>query len=213
MPGGRTDDFSSSTLVAVAPGAGIDERARGFTFSTELFHDQLRDEILVLDVGAGAITAICRDVDGDAVYDADDPCIGGVAVTRPKLQLRKLDTPPGDDRVAFTGQMTVPLSPAIDPVTEAGRKLNRQGTTWTYKTKTNVAGIGRSVVKTTPKVPGLVRFRVAGKRGAFPAARAALPLTAVFALDPAAGQCGTADFGGPVPRCAFNAKGSTVACE
>lgn len=241
VTGGFTGDFSSGTLIAVAPGGGISERARGFVFSTELFHDRLRDETLVLDAGASAIAAICRDRDGDGGCDADDPCTGGAVVTRPKLQLKKLDTPPGDDKLVFTGQITIPsvpvLDPAaggarlaiagasgvladvtippgvVDPVTKAGWKLNGQRTTWTYKNRAGVAGITRVVVKTTPKVAGLVRFAVSAKWGSFPATRTSLPLTAVFSLNSAAGQCGTADFGGPVAACLFNAKGNTVSCK
>src|SRR4029453_18486354 len=97
ITGGLTDDFSSSTVIAVAPGGGITQRAAGFMFSTELFHDTARDETLVLDVAVSEITAICRDTDGNGVCNADEPCIGGVGVAKPKVQLKKLDTPAGDD--------------------------------------------------------------------------------------------------------------------
>jgi hypothetical protein len=49
VTGGFTDDFSSSTVVAIAPDGAATERARGFGYSSELFHGP-RDETLVLDV-------------------------------------------------------------------------------------------------------------------------------------------------------------------
>ena len=182
ITGGFTDDFSSSNLIAVAPGGGISERARGFTFSSELFHDTARDETLVLDVGVSEIAAICRDADGNGVCNADEPCTGGVALVKPKLQLKKLDTPVGDDGLAFSGQMTVPTSPAIDPVTKGARlvvadasgtiadvsippglvdpvtkigwKPNKSGTSFKYANKAGLAGITSVSVKTTAEDAG-----------------------------------------------------------
>lgn len=240
ISGGFTDDFSSSNLIAVAPGGGISERARGFTFSSELFHDTARDETLVLDVGVSEIAAICRDTDGNGVCNADEPCTGGVALVKPKLQLKKLDTPIGDDGLAFSGQMTVPTSPAIDPVTKGARlvvadasgtvadvsippgladpatkigwKPNKSGTSFKYSNKAGLAGITSVSVQTKPKTPGVVTFKVTGKNGAFPTTPAALPLRATLSLDPS-GQCGQVDFTGPSPICAFKKKLSTVTCK
>ncbi len=240
ITGGFTDDFSSSTLLALAPGGGIAERARGFVFSTELFHDLVRDETLVLDVGGSAITALCRDSDADGICNADEACVGGVTLVKPRLQLRKLDTPVGDDGLAFRGELTIPTMPPLDPVahgvrvvvedstgpvvdaaipgglvdplTKIGWKPNQTATAWTYTNKTGYQGITRVAVKLSSKVPGLVTFRVVGKKGAFATTAADLPLTATFALRPA-GQCGTADFSGPAPVCAFNAKNSTLTCK
>src|SRR4029453_15846651 len=50
ITGVSADDSSSSTVIAVAPGGQITQRAAGFVFSTELFHDTARAETLVLDV-------------------------------------------------------------------------------------------------------------------------------------------------------------------
>ena len=239
ITGGFADD-SSSNLIAVAPGGGISERARGFTFSSELFHDTARDETLVLDVDVSEITAICRDTDGNGVCNADEPCTGGVALVKPKLQLKKLDTPIGDDGLAFGGQMTVPTSPAIDPVTKGARlvvadtsgaladvtippglvdpatkigwKPNKSGTSFTYSNKGGLAGITKVSVKTKPKTPGLVTFTVTGKNGAFATSPAALPLRATLVLA-SSGQCGQVDFTGPEPACAFDKKLSTVTCK
>jgi hypothetical protein len=240
ITGGYTDDFSSSTLVALAPGGVITERAHGFSFSSELFHDIARDETLVLDVDVAEIAAICRDDDGNGVCNADEPCTGGVALASPKLQLKKLNTPTGDDGLAFSGQMTIPTSPAIDPVTTGARVLvadasatvagvtippglvdpdtkigwkpNKSRTSWKYSNKAGLDGITGVSVKTTEKSPGLVTFKVVGKNGAFATTPAAFPLRATFTLDPA-GQCGQVDFSGPSLVCAFNKKRTAVSCK
>jgi hypothetical protein len=239
ITGGFAAD-STSSLIAVAPGGGVSERARGFAFSTELFHDAARDETLVLDAGASAISAICRDTNGNGTCDADEGCTGGVTLVKPKLKLTKLNTPIGDDGLAFSAQMTVPTSPAIDPVTKGARvavvdangtvanvtippgpvdpdtkigwKANKAATAWKYSNKAGLAGITAVSVTTKPKTPGLVTFTVTGKKGAFATTPAALPLRATLTLDPA-GQCGQVDFTGPTPACAFNKKLSTVTCK
>lgn len=240
ITGGVTEDFSSSVVIAVAPGGGITQRAGGFVFSTELFHDTARDETLVLDVGVAQIEAICRDTDGNGVCNADEVCSGGVPVVKPKLLLKKLNTPVGDDGLRFSGEITIPTGPAIDPVTNGARvvvadangaladvtippglrdpdtkigwKPNKAGTTWTYANKAGLAGITTVSVKTTTKKPGLVTFKVTGKKGAFPTTPAARPLAATFTLA-SAGQCGAADFSGSLASCEFNSKLSTVKCK
>jgi hypothetical protein len=239
ITGGFADDFSS-TVIAVAPGGEITQRAAGFSFSTELFHDAARDETLVLDVAVSQIEAICRDTDGNGVCNADEACSAGAVVVKPKLQLKKLDTPAGDDGLAFSGEMTIPTSPAIDPVangarvvvtdgdgtvadvaippgavdpvTKIGWKPNKSATSWTYANKAGLVGITKVSVKTTTKTPGLVKFKVTGKNGAFPTTPGALPLAATFTLA-TAGQCGAADFSGPLASCEFNGKQSTVKCK
>src|SRR5205823_5394324 len=55
--------------------------------------------------------------------DRDDPCTGPASVTKPKVVIAKLDTPPGDDKLTFKGSMTLPTSPAVDPVTKGVRVL------------------------------------------------------------------------------------------
>src|SRR5262249_46776104 len=146
----------------------------------------------------------------------------------------------GDDGLVFSGQMTVPTSPAIDPVkkgarilvadtsgtvanvaippgladpvTKVGWKPNKSGTAWKYSSKIGVDGITSVSLKTSDKPPGPVTFRVVGKNGSFATTPADLPLRATLMLDPA-GQCGQADFSGPSPVCAFNKKLSTVTCK
>lgn len=241
VTGGFADDFTGS-VVAVAPGGAISERARGFTFSTELFHDTIRNETLVLDFGATSIVALCRDADTNATCDADELCVGGVGLTKPRLTLKKLNTPPGDDTVAFRGEMVIPTSPAIDPVargariavsdmggtvldvtipggvrdpmTKIGWKANKAGTAWTYSHPNGLAGIRKVSIKTNPtKTPGRVVFRVSGKNGAYSTVPANLPLVATFTVLPT-GQCGSVAFTGPLPPvCTFNSAGSAVTCK
>ena len=222
-------DFTGK-LVAVAPGGAVTNRATGFTFSTEMFHDTVRNETLVLDIGT-SIVAICRDDDTDGTCNADEPCVGGVAIESPKLILKKQATAAGDDGLKLTGEMTIPTAPAIDPATNgvrlvvedaagtvafaaipggAGWKVNPAGTVWKYVDPVGVAGIVKVVVKTVPSTPGLVRFTVVGKKGAFATLPASLPLQATFMLN-AAGQCGEVSFA--ASACAFNGRETTVKCE
>ncbi|MCW5893449.1 MAG: hypothetical protein KIT14_23285 [bacterium] len=240
VTGGFLPDFSSSNVLAIAPGGAQSQRAWGFVFTTELFHDAARDETLVLDYAATSVAAICRDVDGDDVCDADALCNGGAIITKAKATITKLATPPGDDGLKFGGEMVIPTIPAIDPVAngvhivlgdalgtvadvaipggafdpaaKAGWKANGTGTSFTFTSKTGVAGVTKVSVKAVPKTPGLLKLKVTGKKGSFPVTPAGLPLVVTFVLAPD-GQCGTADFSGPAPICAFNGSGTTLKCK
>jgi hypothetical protein len=235
VTGGFRDDFSSSNLVAVAPGGGVSERAWGFAFSTGLSHDAARDETLVLDVGVSRIDVICRDGGGGTCI-ADVACVGGAAITNAKLTLKKQTTPPGDDGLKLVGEMTVPTTPALDPIatgariavsglggavtnvvvpagafdpaTGTGWKVNDAGTVWKYLNPSGHAGIVKAMVKTVPATPGLVKITVVGAHGFFATTPEALPLSARFLLDPD-GQCGDVTF----TACAFNGRGTVVKCE
>src|SRR5262245_3203198 len=145
VSGGFTGDFSSSTVIAIAPDGTVSERAHGFGFSGEMFFDASRDELLVLDFGVTHIDAICRDRDGDGVCDADDdcpevadadqtdtdgdglgdacdPCTGGLTVAKPKISVTKLVAPAGHEALAVSGRfMPFPASPALDPVSTGAR--------------------------------------------------------------------------------------------
>jgi hypothetical protein len=220
----------SSSVVAVAPGGGTTNRATGFIFSTGMFHDSVRDETLVLDIGT-SIVAICRDDDTDTVCNADEACVGGTTIASPKLILKKQGTPAGDDGLKLTGEMTIPTVPAINPATNGVRivvedtrgtvafavipggaawKVNPAGTVWKYVDPVGIAGIVKVVVKTVPATPGLVKFTVIGRKSAFATLPANLPLQATFMLN-AAGQCGDVSFA--ASACAFNGRETTVKCE
>jgi len=230
-------DFSSSTVIAVDPMGAVTERAHGFGFSTEIFHDEARDATLVLDFGVSQITSICADADADGICDAD--CTDPATVSKAKLKLTKIDTPPGDDGLTFSGEMTIPAVPAYDPIadgvlltvddadarvvadvrvpggafdtgTNQGWKVNGAGTSWKFKSKTGVGGITTVVVKQNKSDPTKVKFKVVGKNAGFGGAGAALPLKAVFAVTPD-GQCGTVDFAAPDLSC-FDT-GKVVLCR
>jgi hypothetical protein len=128
--------------------------------------------------------------------------------------------------------MTVPATPAIDPAATGARvvvadaaatladvtvpsgggwRVNAAGTAWKYADPAGPSGIVKVIVKTVPRTPGLVKFTVLGKRGAFATSAAALPLHATFTLA-ADGQCGEARFAAP-SACGFNRRGTVVTCR
>lgn len=233
VTGGFTGDFSSSTVVAVDASGTVRERARGFGFSGELFFDPVRDETLVLDFGVSAITAICRDADGNATCDADEPC--AVSATRAKLGVGKLGAAPGDETLRFTGEIALapPVGPALDPgrrgvrlrletATGAvahttvppgtGWKVNKAGTVWTFTSKAGVGSLGvtKVTLKTSAKAPGVVQFAVKAAGAQLALAAADLPLRPTLSLD-ASGRCGAARFAGE-DACRFNRKRTAVRC-
>src|SRR5438132_5342524 len=252
--------FGTSKVIAVAPDGSVSDRATGFAFSSDVFFDAARDEALVLDFGVTDIAAICRDQDGDGVCDADDDCplvanpsqadadgdrsgdggdpCTGAAITGGGLALGKLGAPAGDDTLAFKGRMTVPVAPAIDPVTtgvrvlvdgvldatipggtfdsatETGWKAKKNGA-FTYHNGRGILGIVKVALKPSSKAPGLVQFAVGGKTGSYAVDPAHLPRQATLILDAAAGQCGDAGFAGPAPApvCVYKAKHAKVQCK
>jgi len=237
VTGGFTGDFSSSTLLAVDAGGTATERAHGFGFSADVFFDGARDAALVLDFGVSAVTAVCRDADGDAVCDAD--CTSPAALDRAVVKIGRQTTAVGDDTLSFKGQMTIPgvydpvangvhvlvddaagsviadvVVPggAYDTVTGTGWKTNASLTSWTYKNPSGVVGITKVKVKKASSTPGLVKFSVNGRKGGYPAAGAALPVRAVMTLDPAGG-CALATFSGPTSGCTFNSTGDRLTCK
>jgi parallel beta-helix repeat protein len=175
-------------------------------------------------------------------------CATPAAVMRPRIAVRRLDTPPGDDTLSFEGQLTVPhpFSPPLDPlaagvgivitdaasgrlidvlvpggtfdpVTRVGWKAAPSRGTWKYVNgrPDAPAGIASVTIRDlSRKVPGLVQFSVKGRRSAYPADPAKLPLTGLFVLDPPTaetGQCGEAAFPPVVGRCTATAR--AIACR
>jgi photosystem II stability/assembly factor-like uncharacterized protein len=156
-------------------------------------------------------------------------------ITKPKLTIRKLNTPTGDDTLSFQGTLTLPtpVNPALNPLANGVRVLiedtagtaldvtiprgtgwtaNGSGTKWTYRNNsaTPPGGIDKMVIQDKSAVtPGLVKFTVNGKAGSYAVAAADLPVTARIFLDALSGaQCG-----GVLPRCAFNGSGGTLKCK
>jgi hypothetical protein len=159
-----------------------------------------------------------RDADGDGIGDACEEPGGGcaAAITDGKLTLTKLQTPPGDDGLAWRGVLA-PLSGALpDPVTRGVRvvvtdassavlldvtipggaydKSVKTGwkvkkTTWTWQG--NLDGLTK--VKLVGKTPGMLKLTATAKGASFPAAPA-LPLHARLFVDGASGRCGETAF-------------------
>jgi hypothetical protein len=243
VSGGFTPDFSSATIVAVAPDGAVSERARGFAFASEIFFDAARDELLVVDFGATDLVAICRERDGDGTCDADDPCTGGVPLGGAVLKVGRVATPPGDETLVLKGELLLPqeaaagLDPratgvrvvvegaagpildaivpagAFDRATKTGWKVNRADTAWTYRSPGGPAGIRKVVVK-RPGGGAVVRAVVVGKGGAYPAGEGALPLGATLALDAPVARTGRCGEAVFAPGgCTVNRRGTAVRCR
>lgn len=101
---------------------------------------------------------------------------------------------------------------AFDPATKTGWKTSRQGRSWTYVDGSDAppAGIAQVVIRDlSKKQPGLVQFRVVGRRGAYAVEGANLPLSGLLSLDPPTaetGQCAVTSFEGPEQTCRSDAK-------
>lgn len=219
--------------------------------------DQLICSALVLDAGnllptamstlvgygatGGSVAAVCGNDIREGIEECDDGNLANgdgcdsncklecaTTITGAKLKVTKLNTPPGDDKLLFTGSMMLPtpVSPAIDPQTNGARFFiesaggvvvdvsvnpgapwseNASRTKWAYSPDPGLK------VQINAASSGLVKFKVKTKGGAYSAA-AALPLTAFAVLTPA--QCGKVGFTGPpAPSCTSNANQSTVKCK
>lgn len=227
VSGVSAPDFSSSTVVAVDPMGVVTERAHGFAFSTDIFHDESRDATLVLDFGVSEISSICADADDDGICDAD--CSDPAVVTKAKLKLTNIDAPAGNDGLTLSGEMTIPNVPAYDPIadgalltiddaaarvvvdvkvpggafntgTKQGWRVNGAGNSWKWSSKVGIGGITTVTLKQQKSDPTKVKFKVVGKNAGYAAAGSTLPLTVVFAVTPD-GQCGVADFAAPGLSC------------
>lgn len=194
------------------------------------------------------------DDDGDGIANACDPCTSALAnaIADAKVTIKHPGPPAGDDRITFSGEMTVPTFPMIDPVanglrvlvaaadgshpldvlvppgaysatTRAGWKANGSATSWSYGNSGRlvplVEGIISARVKLTPKRPGLLKFKIAGKLGSYPVPPTGIPLAATVVVDtqsPGTNQCGEARFpglGNPEGSCAFNASRTSLRCK
>ncbi|MFN8641228.1 MAG: hypothetical protein U0802_06045 [Candidatus Binatia bacterium] len=152
------------------------------------------------------------DGDGDLLGDACDPCTGSGDLRDALLQVRKLDTPGGDDRLTLRGALTLslPIAPPLDPVakglrlliqtgaspavdvtlppgayssaTQSGWKRNASATKWSYRHPTGVQGVTRAGVKLRDAASGLVTLTVSGRDGTYPVTP--LPPTVTVVLDP-----------------------------
>jgi len=181
------------------------------------------------------------DGDHDGIGDACDPCTNVVPVfaTTPRIMIRHLRTPGGDDKLRMKGTMTVPTAPPIDPATKgvrvlltdvqgrnmldaiipggAGWTTNAAGTAWRYDNPGGVLGIAKVRIRGL-STSGRLRFLVIGRHGSYGVSPAELPMKGTMVIDsPVArtGQCGEMLFPGPAPapHCAFNASRSFLRCR
>ncbi len=163
-------------------------------------------------------------------------------VSKPKLQVRGIDTPESDDSLKFSGTFTLAGTPVIDPVADGARVvvgdsggavaditlpagsyageagwLGSDGK-WTYRDDSSAPadGITRVTIKTsTDGVSTTVKFRVTGVDGSFAVGSDELPCVAAFLLlpDEPTSNCATASFPGPAPVCVVTGEGSGVRCK
>jgi hypothetical protein len=106
---------------------------------------------------------------------------------------------------------------------EPGWTVNGRGTRWTYKDRTgnSTGGITKVVVTdNTSRKPGLYKFRVTGKNGAFQVGSGEVPLQLFVvpggAAQDAAGQCAALAFNeatDAAPRCKFLGGNNVVSCR
>jgi len=220
LSGGVADD-GSGTVVAIAPDGAVTERARGFGFTTEMFFDAERDELLVLDAGTRAVTAICGDGDADGVCDADDPCTSSRGVSGARLTIAAHGR-----RLRFSGGTAVeaafdPAANGLGVLIEGGMgsvldatvpggaawRTSARGKRWTYRDRRGAAS-GIVAIDLRAR-SGMLLFDIAGRRGAEPSP-VDLPLRASLVLDPGGIRraCGVA-----TPTCTFRRGGSVLRCR
>lgn len=138
---------------------GISAACPGDTGSPDSDGDGFCDAVDNCDDSPGAQV----DDDGDGIGNACDPCnnVLNVVSAKSKIIVQKINTPPGDDKLAFGGQAILPASPTINPLgngmrvviadkdglvlldaivpggaydrnTKVGWKVNKKGDAWTY---------------------------------------------------------------------------------
>jgi hypothetical protein len=101
--------------------------------------------------------------------------------------------------------------------TKTGWRVNPTGTRWSYKngSPTLANPIQGITLSTSPRTPGVFKFKVRAKNGAFPTSTGEVPLGATVVIDTpiaASGQCGEVTFPSAA-RCKFNPSLSSVSCK
>jgi hypothetical protein len=103
---------------------------------------------------------------------------------------------------------------AYDLLARAGWTVNKAGTKWTYKYKSNTVPAPGGIVKVSlqdqnAKQPGLMKFTVKGKGGSYVATPPVVPGLGL----PAVGECVEARFPGPAPSPSCTFDGKTLKCK
>jgi hypothetical protein len=106
---------------------------------------------------------------------------------------------------------------AYDPVTRIGWWPWRWGKGWTYQNGGSAPPGGITFVSLhhiERRQPGLIEFRVKGRRGSYPVDAGKLPLSGFVSVDPPTaetGQCGAASFVSAGQQCSHG--GGRVHCR
>jgi hypothetical protein len=104
---------------------------------------------------------------------------------------------------------------AYDSALRTGWKSNPKGWKYVNRSESPPGGIRTVTIRDlSRRAPGVVHFRVRGKGGTYPVAADALPLRAIFSVDPPTaetGQCGDVTFSGAGGMCTHN--GKRVVCR
>jgi hypothetical protein len=119
---------------------------------------------------------------------------------------------------APTTLLDVNVAPgAYQNSTKQGWRANPTGTRFSYKngTPTPANPILGITLSTSPRTPGVFKFKVRAKNGAFPATPADAPLRATVIVDTpfaSTGQCAEVFFPS-ASSCKFNPSQSSVSCK
>jgi hypothetical protein len=121
-----------------------------------------------------------------------------------------------DNAVGNLLDITLPGG-AYTNATKIGWRVNPTNTRWTYKNNNPSASnpIQGIALSTSPRTPGVFKFSVRGKNGAFATGPGDTPLRAIVVIDsPTAesGQCSELSFPGAA-SCKFNRSYSQVTCK